>query len=263
MNRRGFMMAGATIPLVAAQGLSTAAAATKAPNFVLVHGSWHGGWCWSRVRPLLEQAGARVSTPTLTGVGERAHLIDRRVNLETHVDDIVNHIDSEELTDVVLVGHSYAGFPASLAATRRPDAVSHLVLLDSFFPKEGETLLGHLGPDFANDFNAKAAADLSWNIPPLPAAAFGLKGDDAAWVDRHLKPHPIATHTQPAKYGPGPLPRRTYVRCTQSTIAPIFQISLENVKADGQFRMVEVDAGHDLMVDQPQLLAKTLLEVST
>ncbi len=79
---------------------------------------------------------------------------------QTHVDDIVSHIDSEELTDVVLVGHSYAGFPASLAATRRPDAVSHLVLLDSFFPREGETLLGHLGPDFANDFNAKAAADL-------------------------------------------------------------------------------------------------------
>ncbi len=262
MNRRGFIMAGATIPLVAAQGLPAAAAAAKGPNFVLVHGSWHGGWCWSRVKPLLEQAGARVSAPTLTGVGERAHLIDRRVNLETHVDDIVNHIDSEELTDVVLVGHSYAGFPASLAATRRPDAVSHLVLLDSFFPKEGETLLGHLGPDFANDFNAKAAADLAWNIPPLPAAAFGLKGDDAAWVDRHLKPHPIATHTQPAKYGPGPLPRRTYVRCTQSTIAPIFQMSLENVKADGQFRMVEVEAGHDLMVDQPELLAKTLLEIA-
>jgi pimeloyl-ACP methyl ester carboxylesterase len=255
------MMAGASIPLVGAQGVAAAASAAK-PTFVLVHGSWHGGWCWSRVLPLLEGAGARVSAPTLTGVGERAHLIDRRVNLETHVDDIVSHIDHEELTDVVLVGHSYAGFPASLAATRRPDAVSHLVLLDAFFPKEGETLLGHLGPDFANDFNARAAADLSWNIPPLPAEAFGLKGDDAAWVGKHLKPHPIATHTQAAKFGPGPLPRRSYIRCTESTIAGIFQTSLDNVRADGQFKMVDIAAGHDLMVDQPQLLAKTLLEVA-
>lgn len=254
-------MAGATMPLVGAQSVS-ASAENASVTFVLVHGSWHGGWCWSRVLPLLEEAGARVTAPTLTGVGERAHLIDRRVNLETHVDDIVNHIDREELTDVVLVGHSYAGFPASLAATRRPDAVSHLVLLDAFFPKEGETLLDHLGPDFANDFNAKAAADLSWNIPPLPAEAFGLEGDDAAWVNRHLKPHPIATHTQAARFGPGALPRRSYIRCTESTIAPIFQTSLDHVRSDGQFHMVEIAAGHDLMVDQPQLLARTLLEIA-
>lgn len=257
-------MAGATASLLAAQGTRPAAAAQgEKATIVLVHGAWHGGWCWSRLVPLLEQAGARVSAPTLTGLGERAHLIDRRVNLETHVDDIVNHIDREELTNVVLVGHSYAGFPASLAATRRPEAVSHLVLLDAFFPLEGETLLDHLGPDFANDFNAKAAADLSWNIPPLPAEAFGLAGDDAAWVGRHLTPHPIATHTQAARFGPGPLPRRTYIRCTESTIAPIFQTSVANVEADGQFQMVEIAAGHDLMVDQPQLLATTLLEVAS
>ena len=81
-------------------------------------------------------------------------------------------------------------------------------------------------------------------------------------MDRHLRPHPIATHTQPAKYGPGPLPRRTCVRCTRRTIAPIFQISLENVKADGQFQMIEIAAGHDLMVDQPELLAKIVLEIA-
>lgn len=262
INRRNFMAAGAVAPLVAAQVAPARASTETSATIVLVHGSWHGGWCWSRVRPVLEQAGARVSAPTLTGVGERAHLIDRRVNLETHVEDIVAHIDREELTGVVLVGHSYAGFPASLAATRRPDAVSHLVLLDAFFPREGETLLDHLGPDFATDFNAKAAADLSWNIPPLPAEAFGLKGEDAAWVDRHLKPHPIATHTQAAKYGPGPLPRRSYIRCTESTIAQIFQPSLANVQADGGFEMIEIAAGHDLMVDQPGLLAETLLKLA-
>jgi pimeloyl-ACP methyl ester carboxylesterase len=255
-------MAGATIPFVGAQGVASAASAASAPTFVLVHGSWHGGWCWSRVTPLLEQAGARVSAPTLTGVGERAHLIDRRVNLETHIEDIVSHIDREELTNVVLVGHSYGGFPATLAATRRPDAISHLILLDAFFPKEGETILSHLPPDMANDLNAQAAADVNWNLPPLPAEAFGLSGDDAAWVNKHLKPHPIATQTQAARFGPGPLPRRSYIRCTESTIAAIFQTSLSNVKVDGQFRMVEIAAGHDLMVDQPQLLARTLLEVA-
>ena len=261
LNRRGLLMAGATVPIAGMQSIS-ARAASGSPTIVLVHGAWHGGWCWSRVLPLLTEAGASVTAPTLTGLGERAHLINRHVDLETHVTDIINHIDYEELTNVMLVGHSYAGFPASLAAARRPDVVSHLILLDSYFPLEGETILDHLGPDFANDFNAKAAADLEWNIPALPAEACGLEGDNAAWVNRNLTPHPIATHTQVAKYGPEELPRRTYVRCTESTIAPIFQKSRDNVQADGGFQMVEIASGHDVMVEQPQLLSETLMTLA-
>lgn len=264
LNRRNVLKAGALSAIAApfvATGRPVASASETDPTFVLVHGAWHGGWCWDRVVPLLTAAGVRFTAPTLTGLGERAHLIDRSVDLDTHVEDIVNHIAFEELENVILVGHSYAGFPAALAAARMPETVSQLILLDSYFPTEGETILDHLGPDLTNDFNAKAAADVNWNIAALPAEAFGLEGDNAKWVNSLLTPHPFATHAQPANFA-GPLPDRTYVQCSLSTIADIFQRSRDNVAKDGGFEFVQIEAGHDVMVDQPELLTETLLAIA-
>src|SRR3954453_21148411 len=100
-------------------------------TFVLVHGAWHGGWCWRRVAPLLRVAGHAVYTPTLTGLGERAHLLTREVGLETHIRDTVNVLECEELNDVILVGHSYGGIVITGTAERAPERVGHLVYLDA------------------------------------------------------------------------------------------------------------------------------------
>src|SRR5882757_3615170 len=108
-------------------------------TFLLVHGAWHSGRCWERVAPLLEAAGHRVSAPSLTGFGDRAHLLGPEVGLDTHVDDVVRTILDEDLTDVVLVGHSYAGLVVSSAANRVPDRIGRLVYLDAMVPLDGES----------------------------------------------------------------------------------------------------------------------------
>jgi len=101
-------------------------------TFVLVHGAWHGSWCWKRVRRALQARGHEVFTPTLTGVGERSHLLSRHVNLDTHIGDVVNLIRWEELSDVVLCGHSYGGCVVSGVADRVPNPIGALVYLDAF-----------------------------------------------------------------------------------------------------------------------------------
>src|SRR5665647_256470 len=136
-------------------------------NFVLVHGAWHGGWCWQRVMAALQQQGHRVHAVTLTGLGERAHLLSPAINLDTHINDVINLIEAEELSDVVLAVHSYAGMigtavadrlglraptlAASRAALPPEGAVSpwggpaakprlkHLVYVDAVVPKPGES----------------------------------------------------------------------------------------------------------------------------
>jgi pimeloyl-ACP methyl ester carboxylesterase len=115
-------------------------AQTNAKTFVLVHGAWHGGWCWRRVSDLLERRGHKVFTPTMTGLGERSHLIDPKVNLATHVTDIVNVIKWEGLGDIVLVGHSYGGAIISGVAEQVGDKIGSLVFLDAFVPENGDSL---------------------------------------------------------------------------------------------------------------------------
>ena len=115
-------------------------------TFVLVHGAWHGSWCWKRVRQALQDAGHDVFTPTLTGVGERSHLLSLHVNLETHIDDVVNLIRWEDLSDVVLCGHSYGGCVISGVADRVPDRIRALVYLDAFVLRDGQSLHDTLPP---------------------------------------------------------------------------------------------------------------------
>ena len=113
-------------------------------RYVLVHGAWHGGWCWERLREQLP--GARVYTPTLTGLGERADLLSPAVSLRNHIDDVVQVLEGEDLRDVVLVGHSYAGMVVTGVAARVPDRLARLVYLDAVVPKDGQSLFDCSGP---------------------------------------------------------------------------------------------------------------------
>ena len=154
-------------------------------TFVLVHGAWHGSWCWKRVRKLLQTEGHDVFTPTLTGVGERSHLISPQVNLDTHVADVVNLIRWEELTDVVLCGHSYGGCVITGVADRVPERLRALVYLDAFILENGQSLHDLLPRDVAEGQvrGARETGD-GWRVPPISAEFFQVNLADRAWMDR-------------------------------------------------------------------------------
>ena len=166
----------ATLAAVAAgfgaAAFGSSAKAQAAPRtFVLVHGSWHGGWCWRRVSDRLEKLGHKVFAPTLTGLGERSHLLDEKVNLTTHITDVVNVIKWERLTNVVLCGHSYAGYPVSGALEQIGSAVSSIVYLDSFLPDNGDSILEKGNPRVAEAIQA-AVEKKQLSLPPLPPRSF-------------------------------------------------------------------------------------------
>jgi pimeloyl-ACP methyl ester carboxylesterase len=168
-------------------------------DYVLIHGAWHGSWCWTRVRHLLEAKAHRVFTPTLTGVGDRSHLLSRHVDLDTHVADVANLMLWEDLRDIVLVGHSYGGVVARHVADRMTDQIRSLVYLDAFVPDDGKALLDYL-PDNGKGFREQAAAKGDgWKIPPPPAAFFAVNAKDADGVEHQCTMHPLSTFEAPAQ----------------------------------------------------------------
>src|SRR5262249_53702007 len=162
-------------------------------TFVLVHGAWHGSWCWKRVRHSLQARGHDVFTPTLTGVGERSHLLSPEVNLDAHIDDVVNLIRWEELSDVVLCGHSYGGAVISGAADGVPDRIAGLFILEAFGLEHGQRVYDPL-PPAQRDLQVALAGQHGegWKVPPIPAEAFGVNANDLEWVNRRCTAHPIA-----------------------------------------------------------------------
>jgi pimeloyl-ACP methyl ester carboxylesterase len=231
-------------------------------TFVLVHGAWHGGWCWKRVTPLLRAAGHEVYAPTLTGLGERAHLLSRDVNLDTHIQDVVNLLDCEELTDVVLVGHSYAGIVIAGVATQRPGRVAHLVYLDAFVVRDGQSLEDLHTPEAVAGHEARVLAEgEGWRLPPPPRWRFDVTDEaDGAWLASRIGPQPYATFTQPVRLGDTAPPAATYIFCSQPGG---FRRQAERVRDAPGWRYRELDTGHDAMVTQPRELTDLLVEVAT
>ena len=159
-------------------------------TFVLVHGAWHGAWCWQRLARLLSHDGHDVVTPTLTGLAERSHLLTPEIGLDTHILDVVNEMKWRQLTDVVLVGHSYAGLVISGVAERMEKAIAAFVLLDAFFP-ESEQALVDLSPPPVRETFLAAARNGVGTIPPRSAAMFNVNERDRAWVDAQCTPQPV------------------------------------------------------------------------
>ncbi|MDB5074339.1 MAG: hydrolase or acyltransferase of alpha/beta superfamily, partial [Chloroflexi bacterium] len=156
--------------------------------FVLVHGSWHGGWCWKKVTPLLRSAGHEVLTPTLTGLGERAHLLTPDIGLDTHIQDVTAALTYEDARDVVLVGHSYGGLVIACVADRVTDRLGHLVYLDALMPRPGETLREVFSADGIAELDARAREfGDGWRVPPLSPDIFGVTAEaDVAWMQPRL-----------------------------------------------------------------------------
>jgi pimeloyl-ACP methyl ester carboxylesterase len=234
-------------------------------TFVLVHGAWGGSYGFKLVRGPLREAGHEVYTPSLTGIGERAHLASPQVNLTTHVMDVANTILYEDLSDIVLLGYSYGGMVVTGALAHVADRVTHLVYLDAFLPRDGDSLSDLAG---AGSSAGPAGPGAQW-FAPTPGRSFDDPGE-AAWHNARRVPHPAACFTEPVRL-PKPLEdypfSRTYIKATdEPRQAPgepprAFWNAADRVKGDPAWRYREIDTNHMIPVNRPRELADLLLEL--
>jgi pimeloyl-ACP methyl ester carboxylesterase len=253
----GLMAAGASDAIV---GAASAQAGPR--TFVLIHGGWHGGWCWRRVADQLQGKGHKAYTPTLTGLGERSHLMSALVTLDTHITDIVNVIKWEDLDNIVLVGHSYAGFVISGVAERALHSIGSIVFVDAFLPQNGQRVVDLALPELRATALA-AAAKNEVGRPVPPAKSFGVNERDQAWVDAKMTQQPTLVSLQPIVLSGArdKVAKKTYIRATAHPQS-VFDSYLTKAKSDPSWRTYEVSCGHDIMVDMPERLVEILLEVA-
>ncbi len=265
MERRHFLQCSG---LAAMAAVPAAQAATPQPRaggrcFVLVHGAWHGAWSWERLSPLLRAAGHDARALTLAGVGERFGEISTRIDLETHIADVVGFIRTQDLRNVVLVGHSYGGYPVTGALDRLADEgrIAGVAYLDAFVPVNGERMLDYLDASGRQQLTAAhQAGDPRW--PKLPAKDFGVSNTaDIAYVDARLTDHPNGTYLQPIQLrrAPGSAAGRRLYIAAQAPAMPVFDAHKARLRSDPAWVYAELQAGHDAMVDHPQAVAKLLL----
>lgn len=225
---------------------------------VLVHGGFHGGWCWDKVRPLLEEDGWTVRTPTLTGLGERANLASPEVTLRTHVQDVVDLIEGEGLTDVVLLGHSAAGMVITAVADVISERLHALVYLDAVIPHDGESMFDIVGPVIAStDMQRARELGNGWLVPAESFSAcadFGVTEPiDIAWVEQNLTGHPIRAFADPLTLTSGApvVLSRIAVRCTEHQNRPHLDRELTSLETTSGWTVFRWPSAHDVMVTEP------------
>ncbi|MCX5562424.1 alpha/beta fold hydrolase [Streptomyces sp. NBC_00038] len=239
----------------------------RTATYVLVHGGAHGGWCYQRVARILRSAGHKVYTPTLTGLGERAHLVGPAVDLDLQIQDITQGLRYEDLSDAILVGHSYGGMVITGAADRAIDRIGHLVYLDSITPYNGESLA-----DIAPELMAAARAQgkvvdgvelvLFPGTEPIPN--YGVTDpEDIAWLQSKLTPHPYKCFDQRLRLENEEqlwkIPQSQIV-CT-STLPYRDPERMKLAQEAG--RVWDIDTGHDLMITEPRRVADLLLRLAS
>lgn len=224
-------------------------------DFVLVHGAWHGGWCWERVGRTLTDRGHRAHAPTLAGLGDRAGENDGTVGLGDHVDDVVRYIEDHDLRGVTLVGHSYAGIVVREAADRIPTRIAHVILVDGWIAAAGESLLERAPDWFASSIRS-SVPEGGHTIPVPPVELLGVTDPtDMAWLESRLTPQPFATLDEPTTLAgavdeiPG-----TAIVCRPGSGLP-FDEWAEAVGYD----IVDLDSGHDAMVSAPAELTDLIV----
>jgi len=229
-------------------------------TFLFVPGAWHGGWCWKKLTPHLRAAGHEVYAPSLTGLGERSHLLTPKIDLDTHVQDILRLLFFEDLREVVVVGHSYGGMLIPMAVEQSTDRIIHAVFLDALVPTPNHSLFDIL-PDLKIGM-AKRANEVGdgWNVPPFEGNYFGITAEeDQKWVMARVTPHPIATFQQPAQFSGAP---HLIVPCTFTACQWVLKTyGAKPPQAEGM-HYVELSTAHDAMITAPRELADILLDLS-
>ena len=224
-------------------------------NFVLVHGAWHGGWCWRFVRPLL--SGHQVFTPSLTGLGERQHLARPGIDLDTHIEDVVSLLEMEDLRDVVLVGHSYGGMVVTGAADRAPQRIKRLVYLDAFVPENGKCLLDYAVPERAA--RMREEGEKAGSVAPPPLSLWGItKQEHIDFVKPREARHPFGTMVQKINLkGHAERLPRTFIYCSSPATGSFDQFAAK-YRNDPAWKFFELPTGHDAMILMPERVAELL-----
>ena len=215
-------------------------------TFVVAHGAWSAGWAWRKMRSLMRAAGHELFTPTYTGLGERRHLVSPQVCLDTHIEDVIGVLDAEDLSDVILIGHSYGGMVATGVADRARDRIRHLVYLDAFAPRDGQSLFDLQSAEHrARVLELTRKEGDGWLVPPQVPPP-DTSPDDLAWMMPRRRPQPIATFTQSLRLVGGELTLPvTYVYCRKAGPADTFRQFAQRARSEAGWRCVELDASHN------------------
>ena len=225
-------------------------------TYVLIHGAWHGGWCWREVARVLRGAGHEVFAPSLTGLGERAHLARPDIDLDTHITDVVALLEAEDLRDVVLVGHSYGGMVVTGAADRARSRIARLVYLDAFVPEDGKCLLDYAVPERAA--RMREEGERTGSVTPPPLSLWGLtKPEHIEFVKPREVRHPYRTMAQRISLlgnfnGP-----RTFIYCSSPATGSVDQFAAK-YRDDAAWAFYELKTGHDAMILMPERVAELL-----
>ncbi len=230
-------------------------------TFLVCHGAWGGGWSWKKMHPLMQAAGHRLLTPTYTGLGERAHLANPSIDLDTHIQDILNVITYEDLRDVVLLGHSYGGMVATGVADRARDRIAQLIYLDAFVPGDGQCLLDFLPESERQRMRDGAKSGDGWRVPPNPTPP-DTSSEDVAWLAPRRVHMPIKCFETRLRLEQGePKLPRSYIYATRAAPSDVFGAFAKRAKGEPGWRNFEIDASHSPGVTAPEALMDLLQEI--
>jgi pimeloyl-ACP methyl ester carboxylesterase len=231
-----------------------------ATTFLVCHGAWSAGWAWKKMHPLMAAAGHRLVTPTYTGLGERQHLANPSIDLETHIQDILNVIKYQDLRDIVLIGHSYGGMVATGVADRAHDRIAQLIYLDAFVPKDGQSLFDINEPGRQHMRGLAKAGD-GWRVPPMPPPPDTAPAD-AEWLAERRVDMPIKCFETRLKLHDGePSLPRSYIYATRISPADTFGPFAKRTRSEPGWRYHEIDASHAPNVTAPEALMALLQKI--
>lgn len=232
-------------------------------TLVAVHGAWSAGWAWHKMKPLLRARGVELIAPTLTGLGERAHLLNPSVGLETHIRDITALLVMEDLNDVILLGHSYGGMVVTGVADRVPERIIRLIYLDAFVPEDGQCVFDLLPPQIAESMRARVTSEgEGWKILPnsLPP---DTSEQDRVWIVSRRGPQPLATHEEKLhlRSVSPPSCTRAYIYCLRVGLGDVFGPVAARIRLREGWTYRQIDASHSPHVTAPERLTEVLLSV--
>jgi pimeloyl-ACP methyl ester carboxylesterase len=226
-------------------------------TILLAHGAWSAAWAWKKMRPLMVASGHVFLTPTYTGLGVHAGLASPAVNLDTHIEDLLAVLHYEDVRDVVLLGHSYGGLVATGVADRAPDRISHLIYLDAFVPKHGQSLFDLVPPEQRERQRLSAVNGDGWRVSPNPSPD-DTSAEDLAWIAGRRVPQPLQCFAQPLMLTNGDLTLpRSFIRATRNTHGPFGQFA-GRAQSEPGWSYHEIDASHSPNITAPVELMAVL-----
>jgi pimeloyl-ACP methyl ester carboxylesterase len=260
MNRRSFLAAASSGIASSGLGASSHASQPRKTTFLVAHGAWSAGWAWKKMHPLMAAAGHRLITPTYTGLGEREHLANPSIDLDTHIQDVLEVIKFEQLDHFVLIGHSYGGMVATGVADRVPERISRVIYLDAFVPRDGQAMVDLLSAEAVARLRTAVKEGDGWRVQPNPVPP-DTSPEDVQWLQALRLPQPVKTLETPVRLrnGDTKIPR-TYVYYTRVSAGDPFRAFAERAKRE-RWDYHELDSSHSAHITAPEALMALLSSV--